>query len=331
MRLTAPSREYADVDELIEAYHRNGWTDGLPVVPPTPEKVRHFLEVVGLEPDAVIGTMPSRELEVRAQEVATNSVMAGCLPEYMPVVVASVKALLHPTHIAHSTTATLAGPSQLVLVNGPIRTELEIACEQGCFGPGFRANASIGRALRLVIRNATKAIPGGLDRAAFSTPGRYSFCFGENEEATDWEPLHVQRGFRAEQSTVTVHSALMPLIVNPESYDPVEICAAIVEMSFADMGLWQHQMGRPADVMIVVGAEHQRMFTGAGWDKTRISNELFAQFVARGGPRGHENDLRLAGPDNILVVAAGGPAVDWTVVLPPHLGLAITEPIVRAS
>ncbi|MCY3890912.1 MAG: hypothetical protein OXG50_13585, partial [bacterium] len=181
---TATQHSYDSYEALVEDYFEKGWTDGLPIVPPTPEMVAIFLERAGLSGDEVLGTVPTREVTCTAEQAAANAVMAGCLPEYFPTVVAAVRAHLHPKGNCHSTTGTLSGAAQAVIINGPIRNELGVVSGAGCFGPGFRANATIGRALRLVIRNVCRAIPGFLDRASYSTPVRYSFCFGENEEAS---------------------------------------------------------------------------------------------------------------------------------------------------
>ena len=172
----------------------------------------------GLAPDVVLGEVPTREVVVTAEHAAINAVMAGCKVEYFPAVVAAVRAHLDPMGNCHSTTGTLSGAAQVVVINGPIRNEIGVHSYSGCFGPGFRANATIGRALRLVIRNVCRAIPGFLDRASFSWPLRYSFCFGENEEASNWTPLHVQRGYRPDQSTATVFSIM--------KFAPSAICIA---------------------------------------------------------------------------------------------------------
>ncbi len=206
--LKAERHEYGDYAALLEDYYDRGWTDGLPVVPPTPEAVEQFLDYAGLAPDEVLGSVPTREVVVTAEHAAINAVMAGCRVEYFPVVVAAVRAHLHEKANCHSTTGTLSGAAQIVIVNGPIRRQLDINCEAGCFGPGWRANATIGRALRLVIRNVCRAVPNFLDRATFSRPARYSFCFGENEEASSWVPMHVERGFAPGSNAVTVHSAM---------------------------------------------------------------------------------------------------------------------------
>jgi hypothetical protein len=160
VNLTAPQHRYDSYAELVDDYFARGWTDGLPVVPPTPAAVEAGLEYAGLDPGQVIGTVPSWDVVIDAEHVAINAVMAGCKPEYLPVVVAAVTALTQPEQNVHSATATLASNWQAVIVNGPIRNELGIKCDQGCMGPGFRANATIGRALRLVVRNVMGAIPG---------------------------------------------------------------------------------------------------------------------------------------------------------------------------
>lgn len=208
--LLSPRHSYPAYSELLEDYHARGWTDGLPIVPPEPDMVLALLDAGGLDAADVLGEVPSREIVVTAEDAAINAVMAGALPEHMPVIAAAVRALLHPDQVAHSTTATLMGAMQIVIVNGPLRNDLGIKCGQGCFGPGFRANASIGRAVRLLIRNVLRSIPGELDRAVFSTPGRYAFCFGEDEEYVPWRPLHVERGLAADLSAVTVHSSCSP-------------------------------------------------------------------------------------------------------------------------
>lgn len=329
--LAATRHEYADADELIEDYHARGWTDGLPIVPPTPERVERFLSVAGLEPDEVLGAVPTREVTVTAEHAAINAVMAGCRPEYFPVVVAAVRAHLHEMGNCHSTTGTLSGAVQVVIVNGPIRNELGIACGAGCFGPGFRPNATIGRALRLVIRNVCRAIPGFLDRASFSSPMRYSFCFGENEEASDWEPLHVQRGFAPEQSTATVHSMMRFVAASDyTSRTPEGVLDSIV-MNLRFHGVsgdpW---LGDRHNIVLVVGPEHQRFFLEAGWSKAQMQAYLWPRLVEP--TRGPTDRLvNMGHPENILIVAAGGPGMGETWLLMPHLALAITEPVQPAA
>jgi hypothetical protein len=325
MTTYATQHAFDSYEAAVEGFFERGWTDGLPIVPPTPAAVERFLAAAELDAEAVLGHVPTREVTVSAEDAAINAVMAGCRPEYMPVVVAAVRALLHEEAIAHSTTATLAGAFQVVIVNGSIRNRLGIACEQGCFGPGWRANATIGRAVRLVVRNVLKSVPGGLDRALFSHPARYSFCFGENEEETPWTPLHVERGCAPGSSAVTVHSSWGIEVVKPRSLVPETILDEVVHTARFDTSLWVHQMGEPTDIVIVFAKEHVMRLVDGGWDKARIREYLWKALLATPGPDGER--VRLGRAEGLLIVAAGGPAQDFSVILPPHVGLAVTEPI----
>ena len=323
----AESHAFRDEEDLQEAYHARGWTDGLPIVAPTPERVHAFLSAAGLEPDVLLGEVPTREVRVTAEQAAINAVMAGCLPEYFPVVVAAVRAHLHEKGNCHSTTGTLSGAVQAVVVNGPIRSQIGIECGSGCMGPGFRANASIGRALRLVIRNVCRAIPGVLDRASFSSPHRFSFCFGENEEASHWTPMHVERGFRANESAVTVHSVMtVTSAIDFMARTPEAILDAILFTLRTNGVAGDEWLGEDTNVMLVVGPEHQRYFDEKGWSKNDMRDYLFPRFGEDPGPVGRR--VGIGKPEGILIAAAGGPGMAQTWVLLPHLALAITEPVI---
>jgi hypothetical protein len=226
--LHASRFEYQDEADLVEDYHARGWTDGLPIVAPTPERVEAFLTAAGLAGEEVLGEVRTRQVVVTAEHAAINAVMAGCRADYMPVVVAAVRAHLSEMGNCHSTTGTLSGAAQVVIINGPARTQLDVNCLAGCFGPGWRANATIGRALRLVIRNVCRAVPNFLDRASFSTPARYTFCFGEDEEGSDWVPMAQERGVPEGTSAVTVASMMnLESATDFTSRDPEGITASI--------------------------------------------------------------------------------------------------------
>ncbi len=324
--LRAGRVRHADYSTAVEEYYRRGWTDGLPVIPPQPSTVEAFLAAGGADPGEVLGTVPTRDVVVTAEDAAINGVMAGCLPGYAPVVFTAVRAFLREEMIPHSVSATLSGASQVVIVNGPVRLEIGIECEQGCMGPGFRANATVGRALRLVIRNVLRSIPHQLDRATFSTPDRYSFCFGEDEEGSAWVPLHAERGVPKDRSAVTVASTIGPYVLRPRSHVPEQIVDYFARFLVVESTLWEHQMGSVADLPIVLGKEHQRFFTDAGWSKADMRQALWDRLsqVVR------ESDgavLRLGRPEGILLVAAGGPGDQVSAILPPHVGLAVTLPI----
>ena len=322
--LHAARHAYPDALALMEDYQERGWTDGLPIVPPTPEAVESFLDAAGLEADAVLGSVPTRDVVVTAEQAAINAVMAGCKPAYFPTVVAAVRAHLDEFGNCHSTTGTLSGASQIVVVNGPVRSELGIACRDACFGPGFRANATIGRALRLVIRNVCRAVPGVFDRASLSTPFRYSFCFGEDEEAQIWNPLHVERGFAPESSAVTVHSTMVVWeVMDYVSRTP----EAIADGWLAEIlrrGVFADRFVAEANLLIVVSHEHQRYFAEAGWSKADVRRHLWERVQASGDDA---KRVMLGGPEGFLLVGAGGPGHATTWLFFPHLARAITRAI----
>src|SRR5262244_1432684 len=201
------SSESHDPAEIIEAYYERGWTDGLPVLPPTEKSVADMLAAAGLHADEVVGTIPARSTVIVARKVAINAVMAGCRPEYLPVVVAAVRGLCHPTFAYHGPASSTGGSAIVLIVNGPIARAVGINSGNNVFGQGTRANATIGRAVRLTMMNVMNTRPGLLDRATLGNPGKYTFCFAENEADHPWEPLHVTRGFSAGQSTVTVYAS----------------------------------------------------------------------------------------------------------------------------
>ena len=324
--LHAECHTYDDYSALLEDYYARGWTDGLPIVPPTPAAVESFLGFAGLEPSTVLGAVPTREVAVTAEHAAINAVMAGCRVDYFPVVVAAVRAHLQDKANCHSTTGTLSGAAQIVIVNGPIRQEIDLNCRAGCFGPGWRANATIGRALRLVIRNVCRAVPNFLDRATFSTPARYAFCFGENEEDSPWVPLHVERGFRAEESTVTVHSAMTVLSAEEMvARTPEGILDTICTVTRRKGTAGDQWLGDGTNLVMVIGQEHMRWLTAAGWSKADIRSYLWPRLTE--APRPGERTVKLGHPEGLLIVAAGGPGMAETWLFFPHLAWAITEAV----
>ena len=202
--------EAADVYEAIEMYHAKGWTDGLPVIPPTHELLERFLEASGLDADDVVFHLAERKRTVRAGKVALNAIMAGCLPSYMPVIIAALEAMADPAYNIHSSATSTGGAAPFMVVNGPIRHEIGLNMQGNIYGPGNRAGATIGRALRLIIINCLGSKPGLLDRSTQGNPGKYSFTFAEWEETSPWEALNVELGYPAEMSTVTLLAAEGP-------------------------------------------------------------------------------------------------------------------------
>src|ERR1700752_15779 len=196
-----------DPSELIEAYYAQGWTDGLPVVPPSDASIEAMLAAGGFRGNEVIGEIVGRNTEVVADKVAINAVMAGCRPEYLPVVVAALRSLCHPDFAYHGPASSTGGSAMVLIVNGPIVGKLGINHGNNAFGPGHRPNATIGRAVRLTMMNVMNTRPALLDRAPLGNPGKYSFCFAEHEDDHPWEPLHVSRGLRPTDSAVTVYAS----------------------------------------------------------------------------------------------------------------------------
>jgi hypothetical protein len=304
--------------ELIELYFQKGWTDGLPVVPPGRESVRAMLDAAGLGEADSVGRVRTRNTTITADKVAINAVMAGCLPEYMPVVVSAVKGICHPDFEYHGSATSTGGASIVIVVNGPIAQKLGINSKDNAFGPGFRANLTIGRALRLLMMNAVNTRPGGLDRSTFGNPGKISFCFAENEEDSPWEPLHVERGFSAEKSTTTVFACESVIqVYNQLSRTPEALLLGMADAmsNMGSMSILGHQ-----DVVVVFAGEHTEVLRESGWSKQQVKQFLFengkrsiADLKRAGRLPGeattedettYRNGAR--GPDGIVVVAAGG-------------------------
>jgi len=312
--------------EQIEFCYARGWTDGLPVVPATRELVDDMLEAGGLAPDTVIAEMPSRKVAVSAEKVAINGVMAGCKPEYMPVLAATVKALAAPAFGLHHVASALAGPTLMVLVNGPIATRLGINATNNVFGPGARANATIGRAVRLVLHNCLKYRPGVSDRATLGTPGKFTCCIAENEEGHPWEPWHVERGFKPGESTVTLVAA--STMIQVWNYGDHEQLLRAIGDALSFLGSIAILGQTPGAV--VLGGEHAECLRASGWSKRRI-REFVVAHTARSIA-----DLKRAGrldgavtaadetakhyamdtPDDLMLICAGSPIGALSMVLP---------------
>ncbi len=221
---------WSDVFQAAEHCYELGWTDGLPVLPPTDYRVAQFLDYVGRQPAEVVGEIPERRRQVTVGKVAANAVMAGCRPEYLPVVLAATEAMLAPEFNLVGPSSSLGGAAVLLIVNGPVVGELGINSRNNLYGPGNRANATIGRAIRLILMNACAAIPGLFDRSVIGHPGKYTYCIAEAEKETHWTPLHVERGFAPEQSAVTVFAAEGPRQVRATG-DPEAILYSIADVA----------------------------------------------------------------------------------------------------
>jgi hypothetical protein len=304
------------IKRAYEHAYEQGWTDGLPIVPALPEFVAEFVAASGRRADDLIGIIPPRKGRATVEAIAVNAVMAGCRPEYMPVIIAAVDAMLHPTFPLEYMQVTTNAITPFVLVNGPIRNQLDINSGTGCLGPGWRANATIGRALRLILNNIGGALPGVYSKATFGSPLRYSYLCGENEEANPWAPFHVERGFTPDQSTVTVFRAANYCnISGGEGVGPDEILRQIATNMPPLYG-----GGGGDGLLLLLGINHARSLHSAGLSKRDIQQRIFElarvpvqyfsrTFVAREQAAGRgdsETIWRARCPEEVYVVVAGG-------------------------
>jgi hypothetical protein len=309
----------AEEDEQ-EAMDARGWSDGLPLVPPTEERVLRMLDGTARDPQEVVGLVPPDLAVATVEKIAINAVMAGCKPEYLPVVLAAVEAVLDDSFAMHGVLATTMFVGPIVIVNGPIRRPIAMNAKGNVLGQGNRANASIGRALQLVIRNIGGGRPREADRATLGNPGKYTYCFAEDEEGSSWEPLSVERGVNAGQSAVTVFAGYgLHGIIDQKSRDPESLAKSFAGSLRAIHNI---KLAPACDALIVVSPEHHRTFRSAGWSKARLLEELYrlceipgdelvagAKGIAEGGPPSLAgktvNKFR---PGGLMIVHAGGDA-----------------------
>ena len=336
--------------EAIERCYELGWTDGLPVVPPTEQRVKEFIERSGRPSDEVVGELPERRREITVDKVAANAVMAGCLPEYMPVVLAATEAMLEPIFNLVGPSSSMGGSAILSIVNGPIAQELNINSRNNLFGPGNRANATIGRAVRLILMNACAAIPGVFDRSVIGHPGKYTYCIAEADTETHWTPLHVERGFSPAESTVTVFAGESPRQIRAVGH-PEPIMMAIADVA-SSLGSNMSTSGSVGDTGIGV-RQGQIVVTIAGnsnlwkdWTKSQIKEYLFnrtqrsvadlkAAMVLKGDLEPSDGQIMIPlipEPDDILLIFAGGEESNMSSVIPswgPKVGSTAVTKLIR--
>jgi hypothetical protein len=328
--LTSPLIEVEDSWEAANDWFcREKLSDGLPIVPPTRERVEKMLTGTDRGSQEVIGLIPPKWAPATVEKIAINAVMAGCLPEYLSVVIAAVEAICEPRFNLYGVQATTGYVGPALLVNGPIRNQLDINCDAGVFGPGFRANATIGRAIRLILITVGGGFPGETDRSTFGWPGKYTMCFGENQEKSPWEPYHVEMEFKPEESTVTACgiNGFLPIHTAGNSGEQAllslaEVIAMHHGVSHIDVGSFGG--GTP---LIALGIEDAEIMARDGITKKQVKEYLwkhasvpFAKIPAR--RKGHKSDEELLRespnvtpdgivhlsikPEDIMVVVLGG-------------------------
>jgi hypothetical protein len=299
----------SDDGDAIEALYARGVTDGLPVVPPTAARVRAAVEASGRAPEELIGLVAPRLGRATVEKIAVNAVMAGCRPEYLPAVIAGVEAISDPAFALVGVSGTTDAVAPLLILNGPVRAALQINCAAGVFGPGWRANATIGRAVRLVWANVGGAAATSM--STFAQTGRYSYCIGEYEEESPWEPLHVEHGFAPDASTVAALAAEAPqVVVDARHRTAREILTTVARSGEA---IASHSQGTLGDTVLVIAPEHARTIAGDGWTKAQVREFVWEHTRAEADgarvPKFRE-------PANVKIVVAGGTAGRFSAWIP---------------
>jgi hypothetical protein len=323
-----------------EIWFDKGVTDGLPVVPPTRERVERMLAGTARDRATLVGEVPPNYGRATVEKIAINAVMAGCRPDYFPVILATVEAACDPTFALHGMATSTHFSAPLIVINGPIRERLGVNCSFGVFGPGYRANATIGRALRLVMINVGGAKPGETSMSTFGHPGRYTYCIGEFEEASPWSPLHVERGLPAGRSAVTLFAGEAPHGITDHASRTARELAGSLGWSMAALWNIKH-FPLYSHTMLVVGPEHARTIADGGWSKddlkrhiqetVRVPYRTLLPDADSGegtnlrfgkGPKPAPDDLvaKFMSVDELHVVVAGGTAGRFSMAIPGWLG-----------
>lgn len=329
-----------DARTIFSDMYRRGFTDGLPVIPPTDDAVWEMLDHIAMGPEEIIAIIPPDDEALSAAKAAINAVMAGCLPEYFPVVIAAVKAVTAPPFNLLGVQTTTNPVAPVLVINGPVRALLDINCRRGCMGPGRRANATIGRALNLILLNIGGNTPGEVDKAIHGMPGKFTFCFGELEEESPWDPLHVEHGMRREQSSVTAFGGQGTQNIVAAYHDMGNVAHMLAD-AMRCYGNNSYHVGH-GNPLVVLNPGHARCFAEQGWDKARLKQYLFDKTrVPRASLPAERlflesvwNDQtadELCGvckdPGDIEIVVAGGPEAYHICYIPSfgHTALSICE------
>jgi hypothetical protein len=321
-----------DESAVQEEFFERGWTDGLPIMPPTPDRVGAMIDVIDGDPETLIGFVPARNRGVTVEQAAANAVMAGCKPAYFPVVMAALEAMFDPAFNAHTALSSTGGAALCTVISGPVVGELEMRARGGVLGPGNRANATIGRALRLVAMNVLGARTGEMDASSFGHHGKYTFVVPEDPPPAPWRPLAEELGYAPGDSTVT----LLPLessrqIAHQLDGVPERVLRSVASMMKAPASFCA---GKGAQGLVMLGPEHAWFCIEAGWTQQQVRDFLFRESMisvdeleAAGvslEPGGHhdmtpdENGMLkcLGSPDEIYLVTCGGEGAGWSAYAP---------------
>ena len=323
------------LEAVNDWFYDQGWTDGLPIVPPTAERVEKLLAWTDRNPEDELGPVPPKYGIATIEKLAINAVMAGCLPEYFPIIITAVEAMLESQFNLYAVQSTTHPCAPLLILNGPIARELGVNARYNAFGQGWRANATIGRAIRLILLNVGGGWPGDLDKSTLGHPGKYSYAIAENEVDSPWAPYHVEKGFAAEDSTVFVIAAEPPHSVTNHVADDPEgildsICSAMSTIAHNNAVSSGH-------CAVVIGPEHARTIAAKGWSRHDVKSYLhmnaynlfgelafdhrYGRVYNRNLPRWYkrEPDSRIPivpSPDHIHLFVIGGAAGRFSAFIP---------------
>ena len=325
--LSSRNIQLAELEDDAEGCYERGWSDGLPVIPPTRVRVIRMLKGTDRSPGEIIGNIPPDNAPCTIEKVAINAVLAGCKPEYFPIVLASVQAALQDKFCMHGLLCTTYFSGPVMIVNGPVVQQVGLNNGINALGQGSRANATIGRALQLLIRNVGGGVPGGIDRAVMGNPGKYTFCFAEDESDTDWSTLAQDRGFERSESVINLFAGegLQP-IVDQKSRDPDSLAR---NMAASLRAVVNTKLYGVADAVLVVCPEHRRVFREGGWNKDDLKNALYdnlmtpgselilgAQGIAEGMPEKFENKvIGKFRDDGLHITSAGSKAGMFSAII----------------
>lgn len=306
-----------DVEKVSQNFYLRRLTDGLPIIPPTRNRVLKFMEYTDRNSDDLIAVLPPRKGQATVEKIAINAVMAGCFPSFFPVVLHSIEAVFLEKFNLTGVNATTHPVAVCNIINGPIAHELDINSGVGCLGPGNIANASIGRAVRLCLINLAGAVPGVGDHATMGSPAKFCYCFAEAEEDSPWDPLHVERGFSEDISTITLIAAEAPHNVNDHRSHTGEDLLNTIVHTASTAGCNNSHV--PGEILVIMSPEHAQSLARDGWEKNDVQSYihqntlLTAELADRGGRELDERwiideDVRITrSQDDVILVVAGGP------------------------
>jgi hypothetical protein len=332
---------------VTQLFYKNGWTDGLPFVPPTQDAVTEMLRGTDLRPSHSLGLMAPSNAATTIEKIAINAVMAGCRPTYMPILIAAIEGLLEVDFDLPGVQTSTGAHSPMLLINGPVRGQINVNCSSGALGHGWQANATIGRAIRLVLNNIGGAIIGSTDMTTLGTASNFTYCMGENEEESPWGPFHVEQGFSKEDSAVSVLGAFAPEHVSDHvGIAPEEILAVVADNAAKITRFHVPMMDHiiPRDTFLVLGPEHAQSIAKAGWSKRDVQQFVFERAVipyeTLTALRRHIDPTKLvdtpkgkgvpmfARPDCLKVIVVGGPGKHSAYINSGHTKRVFTKKVV---